>query len=380
MSKVLVVDDEPRYREHITRVLERDAHEVRSAASGRDAIALGSRFRPDYLIADWMLQDHIHGLHVSEALRAIVPDMQTILITGYPSYDLRNEAQRHWVSKFIEKPFELKEIQGAVSESQALGRVQVKPTGIAILEINRRGKILFANQAAREILDVQKPGADDESREHLAPRIMELIPSAEERWTPLDSSATGPRSWLLRVNPTEDAAGWLMFLIPTERPHLKKHPVIRTLLGSKDGQSRRWPFSGRTLLIDRDDGVRRVIVAQIERAGGMCHSADGLAAGWRTFERDPEVDLLIIDHLLPGENLPEFVRRVRSRRPGVVFLGTSGDERSAEFNQCGIERFLQKPWTVVDLLNMLSSCFGNRRAGGLPNLQRKLHPGDQVAP
>ncbi len=37
MSKVLVVDDEARYRDHISRALSRDGHDVCTAASGQDA-------------------------------------------------------------------------------------------------------------------------------------------------------------------------------------------------------------------------------------------------------------------------------------------------------------------------------------------------------
>lgn len=364
MSKVLVVDDEPRYREHITRVLERDAHDVRSAANGRDAINLGSRFRPDFLIADWMLKGHIHGLMVSEALRAIVPDMRTILITGYPSYDLRNEAQRFWVTKFLEKPFELSEIRDALSEPSSAPAAPHRPSGIATLEIDRQGSILFANPRARELFDLDKPTANPHAPPRLEPSIMDRLPEAARSWIALTLPNHPERTWSLRAKIRGTDAAWLAFVVPADRPHLKNHPAIRTLLESDGDRECSWPFAGRTLLIDRDDNVRKVIAAQIERAGGASHGADNLEQARRILERDPDIDFLIVDFHLPGEDLSAFVRLARFRHPDAEFLGTSGDERSAEFRQVGISQFLQKPWTVVDLLNMLSSCVGYRDCAG----------------
>ena len=67
MPKVLIVDDERSYRDYLGRFLAREGHEVQLAATGREAIDGGCRFRPDVLVVDWMLKDHVHGLQVTEA-------------------------------------------------------------------------------------------------------------------------------------------------------------------------------------------------------------------------------------------------------------------------------------------------------------------------
>ena len=69
MCKVLIVDDERDYRDQLSLCLSEDELEIRTAGSGREAIDLGACFRPDVLVADWMLKNHIHGLHVAEVLQ-----------------------------------------------------------------------------------------------------------------------------------------------------------------------------------------------------------------------------------------------------------------------------------------------------------------------
>ena len=80
MATVLVVEDEDLLRETLSRYLGYEGHDVIAAASGYEAMEAGFDAEPDVLIADWMLKDHIHGLHVSEVFRALNPELSTILI------------------------------------------------------------------------------------------------------------------------------------------------------------------------------------------------------------------------------------------------------------------------------------------------------------
>jgi hypothetical protein len=57
---------------------------------------------------------------------------------------------------------------------------------------------------------------------------------------------------------------------------------------------------------------------------------------------------------MPGEDLRTTVARMREIRPGVRLVGTSGEDRSREFRELGIDAFLLKPWTVAgDLAALL---------------------------
>ncbi len=114
MAKVLVVDDEPMYRENLQEVISEQGHDVEMAHDDRSAIEVAERFCPDVLIVDWMLHNDLCGLEVSESLRESNPYLTTIIITGYPAQELRNQAEKSGVFAFLEKPFELDDIRETV--------------------------------------------------------------------------------------------------------------------------------------------------------------------------------------------------------------------------------------------------------------------------
>jgi DNA-binding response OmpR family regulator len=113
-TKVLIVDDEPSYREYLERYLTREGYDVRSASSGQEALRIGKDFAPRVILADWMLKDQIHGLEVAETLRESTPDLRILLMTGFPSAEIRMEAERAQVFRFLEKPFGLEEVTAAI--------------------------------------------------------------------------------------------------------------------------------------------------------------------------------------------------------------------------------------------------------------------------
>ena len=110
MVRVLIIDDEPSYREYLTRYLMSVGYEVEAAAGQDDALEIAEGFAPDVVLADWMLQDQEHGLHVAEALRESYGGIQIVLMTGFPTAEIRDEAKRAGVQGLLEKPFGLTEL------------------------------------------------------------------------------------------------------------------------------------------------------------------------------------------------------------------------------------------------------------------------------
>ena len=53
MPTVLVVDDEIGYREMVCEHFTSRGYEVETAANGRAAIDIGTRFQPDVPVASW---------------------------------------------------------------------------------------------------------------------------------------------------------------------------------------------------------------------------------------------------------------------------------------------------------------------------------------
>lgn len=108
--RVLVVDDEPSFRKYVGRFLDREGADVRSAESGTEAIEVADSFKPDVLLADWMLRCDMHGIELGQILRRRWPEMRLVVMTGFPTADLESAADEGAIHGFIEKPFSLDDL------------------------------------------------------------------------------------------------------------------------------------------------------------------------------------------------------------------------------------------------------------------------------
>ena len=379
--RVLIVDDEEGYRDYLSRSIARDGYDVATAASGGEAIDLGVRYRPDVLVADWMLKNSIHGLHVAQVLQAVNPPLRTVLITGFATHDLRAEADKAQVFEFIEKPFTLTDIQTAVHgalEAPGSDAGRVNP---AVVEITAGSDLSYVNQAARRLFVDAGAGDSITRLDQLfdADGQARLDESAT-KWVTVASTTSPDTVWHARTRTWSDEQRRLLVLLTAEQTHLKRHPLMSMLMGyAPPAPWRRWPLEGRALILDPEELVRRVVVAGLEQAKCICHAAENTEVALRILERDPQISVVITDHELPGSDLQDFVEQVGKQRPDLVLVGSSGTYRRDEFAMLGIGRFLLKPWRVDDLINVLTGHIGNCVDCGLPLPLRRPQPDDQAS-
>lgn len=130
MARILIVDDEEPYRRTLTAICRRAGHEICSASTGPEAIALSGDFAPELLIVDWGLTGEFDGLEVARRLQAIDPALPVVLITGYSAQDLR-EIEKPRLFAILEKPFGLEEVKTAVSGALAAGDDSRAATGLS---------------------------------------------------------------------------------------------------------------------------------------------------------------------------------------------------------------------------------------------------------
>ncbi|WP_432133617.1 MULTISPECIES: response regulator transcription factor [unclassified Streptomyces] len=127
---LLVVDDDVGVRSMLTMALDLLEFEVKSAATGRQALQSVSRRVPDLLILDVGLPD-MDGFEVCRLLRERGMTMPVLFLTARSGLDDRVRGLDLGGDDFITKPFELKEIVARVraflrryhgSERNASGR------------------------------------------------------------------------------------------------------------------------------------------------------------------------------------------------------------------------------------------------------------------
>ena len=113
-AKVLIVDDEPAYRDTLRLLVPYEGYEVETASTGQEAFDIAQRFSPDVLVIDWMLQGHTDGLEVAEKLCADHPEMQVVVISGYSAASLEQRAHPSSSIQFLTKPFALGDLLQAI--------------------------------------------------------------------------------------------------------------------------------------------------------------------------------------------------------------------------------------------------------------------------
>ncbi len=106
MARVLVLDDDPDYRDGVRFILASYGYEVETAETGSAAREVARRFRPEVLVVDWRLADGESGLDVTETMRPLIPDLRPILITGCATPELHAQTKARGILAVLEKPFE----------------------------------------------------------------------------------------------------------------------------------------------------------------------------------------------------------------------------------------------------------------------------------
>lgn len=367
MARVLVVDDEPRYRELIQSALTQDNHEVQTAADGQEAMESAFGFQPEVLITDWMLKAPMNGLDVVTVLRSVFPELRAILITGFATEDLILEANQMEVCEFLPKPFSADPLRDVVRKSIGMTGKFAVHLPIGILEIGNDGTIHYANRQARLLLGGTAVWASSS---------MEILGAALSQWRTLPGESDHA---LLHVRARRNAAGnryLAVLLADADVMNYKCHPVVRLLLGVSELTHVPWPYPDHVLVVDNHELVRRVIATELRNAGCFCHAAGDGESAVRLFEKDPLIRFVLLDYHMPGTDIPLLVARLRQMRPEITLVGCSGIANSEDFATIGVDRCIQKPFSVSDFINLLTGSIGRCVECSLPIPLRHPRPGE----
>ena len=105
---------------------------------------------------------------------------------------------------------------------------------------------------------------------------------------------------------------------------------------------------GVILVVDDDDYILQAVYVSLESYGYSVLLANSGAAAIRIFEeRSDQIDLVLLDMLMPGMSGEETYRALRAIRPDVKVLLSTGfapDEAAQRFTDEGLAGFLRKPY------------------------------------
>ena len=107
--RVLVVDDEQMLTDLLSMALRMEGWDVRTAASGFDALAVARDFDPDALVLDIMMPD-LDGMAVLQRLRHAGNDVPVLFLTAKDSVADRVAGLTAGGDDYVTKPFSLEEV------------------------------------------------------------------------------------------------------------------------------------------------------------------------------------------------------------------------------------------------------------------------------
>ncbi|MGW8194790.1 MAG: sigma-54-dependent transcriptional regulator [Desulforhopalus sp.] len=116
MASVLIVDDERSMRDFLKILLEKEGHEVATAASGEKALDSFHALTPDIVVSDIRMPG-MTGIELLERLKDDTPELPVILITAFASPDDAVLAMKNGAFDYISKPFNVDEIKSVIESA-----------------------------------------------------------------------------------------------------------------------------------------------------------------------------------------------------------------------------------------------------------------------
>ena len=127
---------------------------------------------------------------------------------------------------------------------------------------------------------------------------------------------------------------------------------------SASGRPKR--LQGVVLVADDEEQLRSLLARQLGGLGfEVLEAADGAEAVTVARSHGERIAVVIMDYLMPKLNGIEAMRIIRSERPGLPVIMMSGygeHEALTEAVATANTSFLEKPFDLADLVNLLSNC------------------------
>ncbi|MCO4797963.1 MAG: response regulator [Colwelliaceae bacterium] len=149
--KLLIVEDDTAFAATLVRRLSKHGFDCQERHQADEALHACHQFRPDYLILDMKLAAD-NGLMLIKPIRALLPDIRIVLLTGFASIATAVEAIQMGANDYLAKPVDtqmlLKALKGENSEPNTLKvetDIESKPMSPERLEWEHINQVLSSN-------------------------------------------------------------------------------------------------------------------------------------------------------------------------------------------------------------------------------------------
>lgn len=124
MARILVVDDEPKMCELVSRSLSRRGHEVRTASNGLQALELLDQATVDIVFTDQRMQP-IDGLELLQRIKDRDRSIVVVMMTGHGEVEHAVAAMKAGAAHYLNKPLDLDELNVIADKSVEQSRLRL---------------------------------------------------------------------------------------------------------------------------------------------------------------------------------------------------------------------------------------------------------------
>ncbi len=153
---ILVVEDGQSQRELLCDFLRDEGYDVSEAENGKQALEKVATAYFDLLLVDYKMPE-MDGIELLEAVKAINPEIDVIMMTAYGTIDTAIQAMKAGAADYITKPVDLEELliqMELISEQQTLR----KENQMLRQELGAKGvttdQIIYRSAAMEEVINL----------------------------------------------------------------------------------------------------------------------------------------------------------------------------------------------------------------------------------
>ena len=154
--RILVVDDEPLFRDIVKQSLSSLGYQIDCADDYNSAIDMFQNHEYSLIILDFMLVSKKTGLDLIKDFSAQLENTQIIIVTGNPSMELAIEAFEHGVYDFITKPADINKLKRASRRALDYCEMQLKQQQLTRDLLDKNKELQIANSQLLNTLEEAK--------------------------------------------------------------------------------------------------------------------------------------------------------------------------------------------------------------------------------
>ncbi|CAN5720304.1 acetoacetate metabolism transcriptional regulator AtoC [soil metagenome] len=120
-ARILVVDDDPTFRDVLELRLQRWGYQVKTADRANTGVDLARNWDPDLVLTDVVMPE-MSGIQLLQQLKSSDPHRTVILLTAHATVEMAVDAMKMGAVDFLTKPLNYQNLEALINEALARGR------------------------------------------------------------------------------------------------------------------------------------------------------------------------------------------------------------------------------------------------------------------